>query len=120
MDDTVTVTVTGRNRNLGYAWTSQPVRRRTASGGDYLALPAPPAPHNTGGPRTLREARAHAQRVNRGNDWTEAVFVGGRRVVAVDGIALASHDLVDWFLNAIRQGSPVELTLASADDEQEG
>lgn len=80
------VTVTTRNRNLGYAWTNQPVRKYSPSGRDYLGFTLPDQPQVTGGPRAIRQARRAAQRTNQGNDWAEAVYVGGRRVVAVDGL----------------------------------
>lgn len=72
------VRISRKSRNLGYGWTNSVEQR-----GGRLVL-CEPEEEVRGGPRTVLAARAEAQRVNRGNDWRGAYFVGGRRVVAVD------------------------------------
>ena len=79
------LTISPRSRNLGYAWTNTPVQKYTDSGHSYLGFNTPRHPQVVGGPRTIRQEMASAARGNSGNDWHSAFFVGGRRVVAVDG-----------------------------------
>jgi hypothetical protein len=111
------LTVSARSRNLGYAWTNQPRSYPTRSGDTSLRVPVPERPQVTGGPRTLRDEARRAQRLNRGNYWNEAVFVGGRRVVAVDGVRYVSHDLVGAVLGALDDPYPVRVTVADLGEE---
>jgi len=68
------VKITTRNRNLGYGWSNQPVQ--TPSG---LTIEEPQE-MVYGGPRSVLRERAYAIRLNGGNSWAEALFVGHRRV----------------------------------------
>ena len=95
------IVITTRNRNLGYGWTNQPRQHREFLRGrevSYLAIEEPVL-QVRGGLRTIERERDRALRINRGNDWREALFVGARRVV---------DDYIGMTLAALREyGSAV-------------
>ena len=77
---TSTVTISNRSRNLGYGWTNSVVQ----GGGGHLRIASEEIrPCAQGGPATIHCERANARRINSGNDWAGAMFVGGRRVVGI-------------------------------------
>jgi hypothetical protein len=70
--------ISSRNRNLGYGWTNGVVQD-----GDHLRIAYENIPCMAqGGIATVLRERAAACRINSGNDWAEALFVGGKRITA--------------------------------------
>lgn len=80
-------TITRRTRNLGFAWTNQPVTRRNpATGAEWLTVAAPETPDETGlTARQLATRIAGIRRSNSGNHYAYSVFVGNERVGSDDG-----------------------------------
>lgn len=74
--DTKTVTITTRNRNLGYGSTSEPAPRGPAR------IKAVETPDVVGGLATVERAfDADRRRYSGGTWWNKALFVGGKRVI---------------------------------------
>lgn len=79
--------ISRRSRNLAYGWSNQPVQRYNDRGDSYLDIEAPAAPREQGGLATLqRQRRERMTYCSGGAYYSEALFVGGRRVVSVDGL----------------------------------
>jgi hypothetical protein len=81
------VTISSKSRNLGYGWTNNVVNEYNKNGRSHLRI----AYENIhcmaqGGPATIKRERIDAFRINNGNDWVGALFVGGKKVIAIWGI----------------------------------
>ena len=82
------VKITTRARNLGYGWTTQPMR-------DRAEIVDVTAPDVVGGLRTVEQERAKHLRATSGGVWSNAaLFVGGRRVR--DDISTALAELREF------------------------
>ena len=71
--------ISKKSRNLGYGWTNNVVQ---GDAGLRIATEQIKCDAQ-GGPATVQREIADARRINSGNDWAGALFVGGRRVVRV-------------------------------------
>jgi len=76
------VTISSKSRNLGYGWTNDVVQ----DSGHLRVAHENITLMTQGGPATVQKERSDAFRINNNNDWAGALFVGGKRVVAVWGI----------------------------------
>jgi hypothetical protein len=73
---TETARVSSRSKNIGIAW-----RNDVEQVGDDLHVRQVETPAIVGTPRQCHAEYKRAERMNHGNDWNVAVFVGGRRIV---------------------------------------
>jgi len=116
MTATTATTISSRSRNLGYGWTNQPRQYRNSRGDSLLGVPLPSSPDVTGGLRTIETERARAVRGNAGNDWSESLFVAGRRIAYADSETTyifngSSHAFVGDIILALREGHTVIVRL---------
>lgn len=82
--------ISSRNRNLGYGWTNDVVQD-----GDHLRIAHENIPCMAqGGIATVLRERDDARRINSGNDWAEALFVGGKRITAWYGACIVDERTV--------------------------
>lgn len=98
------ITITTRARGLGYGWTNQPRQVRMFRNGreiSYLAIEEP-TESVRGGLRTVERERDHALRINSGNDWREAFYVNGHRVI---------DDYLGCTLATLREHGSVKVTI---------
>jgi hypothetical protein len=76
-------TISARSRNLGIGWTNRPKQFYNSQGGSWLGFATPEKPCAQGGLRTIEEELSQARKLNNGNDWAAALFIGGRRITHV-------------------------------------
>lgn len=104
------VVLTSRSRNLGYSWTTRPVRSFSPSGRDYLGIAEPGVPAEYGGPATVERGIREHRRFTQGGEYSRGdVFVAGRRVVAIEG-AIGSDGAGD-LVRRLREGERVVVEL---------
>lgn len=139
-------TISTRSRNLGYGWTNAVIRNRPLAGWSLLdvertagglTVEQPVNPNCTGGLRTIETEMRRAARLNSGNDWRDALFVGLWRVVAVwgqipvtmprinddgtktgewtfrDGWFIPSDNLSAYVVSELREGRKVRVKLGT-------
>ncbi len=109
-------TISSRSRNLGYGWTNQPRQYRNSRGDSLLSVSRSTGPDVSGGLKTILTERARAQRGNAGNDWSEALFVAGRRIAYATSDTTYiyngnSHASVGDIILALREGHTVAVRL---------
>ncbi len=76
-------TISSQSRNLGIGWSNTPVQTERG-----LVISVPTSPDSTGNVTECEKTIARAYHLNKGNDWTYALFVGGQRVEAIWGLHL--------------------------------
>lgn len=72
-------TVTRRSRNLGIGWSNTPARERSGNF-SRLVIADVTKPDVVGTPEDVARELERARRINSGNDWARAYFVGGVKV----------------------------------------
>lgn len=72
-------TITRKSRNLGIGWSNQPVQERNG-GFSRLVIEDVTKPDVVGTLEDVAREMERARRINSGNDWRRAFFVGGVRV----------------------------------------
>lgn len=113
-------TISARSRNLGLGWNNRPKQFYNSTGGSYLGFAPASAPKAHGGLRLIEEELKGAHRINSGNDWTAALFVGGKRVVAarwggtweserMQWVEFGGLDQIHQLIGLVRDGVPVDV-----------
>lgn len=121
MNETTTeTTISSRSRNLGYGWSNQASQYRNSRGESLLGVSVSTSPDVTGGLKTIETERARAQRGNAGNDWSESLFVAGRRIAYATSETTyiyngSSHASVGDIILALREGHTVTVNLEDAE-----
>ena len=108
---TEAMTITPENRDLSFGWDNKPVRCYAPNGSDFLGFDAPTAPKSQGGLSVIRRQMAECRKINNGNHYSKAFFVGGKRVVS-------GADQIEMMLTATRdKNCPASLRYADVEVE---
>ena len=99
-------TISSKSRNLSVGWTNSVKQQYNKQGRGYLTVKTPTAPREQGGLRTCEAEFQHACTINSGNYWNSALFVGGKRVIAIwDTLYfITTHDYDEQMDNARLSG----------------
>ena len=113
---TTATTISSRSRNLGYGWSNRASQYHNSRGDNLLGVSVSTSPDVTGGLKAIETERARALRGNAGNDWSESLFVAGRRIAYADSETTyifngSSHAFVGDIILALREGHTVIVRL---------